>query len=133
VRHTRRPLWAVAAVGGANEVYYLAVQAVITYFSDASGGIYFSYVPVLQLALSGLALLGLPLPVLQLALSGLALLGLPWGATAAILYVTTVIGATALVGLFLRSSMRRIVTGPTAAPSASAWPSPAGRQMRRDT
>jgi len=116
VRHTRRPLWAVAAVGGANEVYYLAVQAVITYFSDASGGIYFSYVPVLQLALSGLALLGLP-----------------WGATAAILYVTTVIGATALVGLFLRSSMRRIVTGPTAAPSASAWPSPAGRQMRRDT
>jgi peptidoglycan/LPS O-acetylase OafA/YrhL len=143
LRHTRQLLWAVAAVGVANEVYYLVVQAIdhnpgyasdlyqpvaevwfaaaivgvyclgcryaarfaesgpsrtsafVTLASDASGGIYLSHVLVLQLVFSGLAPLALP-----------------WGATAAILYVTTVIGATALVMVFLRSPVRRIVTGP---------------------
>ena len=143
LRHSRRLLWAVAAVGVANEVYYLLVQAsdhnpgyasdlyqpvsevwfaaaivgvyllgcryaarlaesgpsrtsrLVTYYSDASGGIYLSHVLVLQLVFSGLAPLALP-----------------WGATAAILFVTTVTGATVLVAVFLRTPVRRIVTGP---------------------
>jgi peptidoglycan/LPS O-acetylase OafA/YrhL len=143
LRHSSRLLWACAAVGVANEVYYLLVQAadhnpgyasdlyqpvsevwfaaaivgvyllgcryaarlaeagpsptsrLVTYFSDASGGIYLSHVLVLQLVFSGLAPLALP-----------------WGATAAILFVTTVVGATALVTVLLRTPLRRVLTGP---------------------
>jgi peptidoglycan/LPS O-acetylase OafA/YrhL len=141
--HSRRLLWAVAAVGVSSEAYYLVVQAhdhnpgyasdlyqpvaevwfaaaivgcyclgcryaarlaasgpsrlsaAVTFSADASGGIYLSHVLVLQLVFSGLAPLALP-----------------WGANTAILYVTTVIGATALVAAFLRTPVRRIVTGP---------------------
>jgi hypothetical protein len=71
------------------------LTSAVTFGADASGGIYLSHVLVLQLVFGGLEPLALP-----------------WGVTAIVLYVTTVIGATTLVAVFLHSPLRAIVTGP---------------------
>jgi peptidoglycan/LPS O-acetylase OafA/YrhL len=85
------------------------LDRLVTWGSDASGGYFLAHVLVLQLIYAGLRSAGLTGPA-------------DWGAASAVLFAGTLVATGVVVGVLMRTPLRRILTGPDRTVQRASYP-----------